>query len=772
MFYSTRNKTRRETASVCILKGLASDGGLYLPETIPTISYQDLIGKEYPEAASEILKPYLDDFTEEEIKRAARLAYDKTHFLERIFDIHNGKSISFLELYHGLTLTFKDMALSLFPYLLKIAESKHPQTKPLHILTATSGDTGSAVLSAFSKTNSVNVSILYPDNGIFPIQEKQMLYFTSAYSRAYALKDSNFDQCQSLVKELLVKGSRNETFTSANSINIGRLLPQIVYYYESYIRLMQTGVIRENEKIDIIVPTGNFGDILAGYLAKKMSLPIGRLVIASNENRILTDFLETGVYDLKRDFIKTNSPSMDILISSNLERLLSLIIDDDRRVSRLMDDLKKKGKFLLEEDELKEIQKSFLAESCDQEETENAILDCYQKEKYLIDPHTAVAYGCYQKMALSNHILILSTASPLKFPSTILKSLHIENTSGQDDFSLLVRTLRIDVPEHLRKTLDEKTEKEVIDQNRFIDIVSNRKNYTIKTCATSANLGPGFDVMGIALDLFNIYSFHKNNKDVLLGFDDEYNNQNNLILKSYQYAFRKRNLPYQPICITQKEENIPPSRGLGSSSSCIITGLRMANEILNHLYCQEELYEMACEIEGHPDNIGACLFSGLVVNLKNENGEHIPLRLKPSKKYSYVLVIPETRTSTEEARKALPDSYKREDVIYNLSHIPGVLISLKEGNEELLFASLKDKIHIPYRKKLIPEYEKLEEISYRLRIPFTISGSGSTCIYVVLDEKKETLISELEKNTHSKILAQKALLKQTDIQEEEIIDEK
>lgn len=752
MFYSTRNRNLRVTASQAILDGISKDGGLYLPEEIVPLDYEKVLDDDYVTLGVKILSLYLDDYQEEELRQCLQVAYDKEHFPEKIFGLRTKEDHTFLELFHGLTLTFKDMALSLFPYLLNKAREKHPDIKPIHILTATSGDTGSAVLSGFSKQAGIRVSVLYPENGISDVQEKQMLSFTSAYSKAYALKDSNFDDCQSLIKKMLVEGSRTKTFTSANSINIGRLLPQIIYYYASYIQMIKEGILEKGEKIDIIVPTGNFGDIFAAYLAKRMSLPIAKLVIASNENRILTDFLDTGVYDLNRRFIKTNSPSMDILISSNLERLLSLMIKDDKKIISLMEDLKTKKRFEIQKEELNQIQEDFSAISIDQQETEDAIRECYQKENYLMDPHSAVAYASYLRRKTEHHTLIVQTASMLKFPDTILDSLHIPYKNKTEALEVLIKNTAAVLPPHLRKALEEKTEKESITEDEFRKKVAYDSIYRIKVPATSANLGPGFDVMGISLSLYNNYLFQRSNKDILVGFEPCYSEkETNLVLSSYQYAFKKRNLPYQPIYIRQEENNIPTSRGLGSSAACIVAGLLMANEILNHLYTKEEIYQMAVKIEGHPDNVGCLIYGDLVINVRKEDRNYIPVRTRTSPDLKYLLVIPGNRTSTAMARKLLKEEYPLEDCVMNLSHIVGMEKGLEEGNLDLIYESIKDKIHVPYRKEGIPDYDILLSLSRKYRIPYTISGSGSTSLFI-LDKKKETFIDEIQKATASKVI--------------------
>jgi threonine synthase len=750
MFYSTRNQKIRIPFSEALLRGLSLEGGLFLPTKIPTLNIDEtLLPLSYKEIAYRVLAPYIDDFSSLEIKTAINNAYDERHFPKSIIEVKNYEGFSFMELFHGETLTFKDMALSLLPYLMKIASSKHPEAKPIKILTATSGDTGSAVLSAFSMMKDISISVLYPDKGIAPIQEKQMLYFTSSTSRAYALKDSNFDTCQSLVKNLLVAGNK-DGFTSANSINIGRLLPQIVYYYFTYIELVNNHVISLGDKVDFIVPTGNFGDIFAGYLAKRMRLPVNRLIIASNENRVLVDFFKTGIYDLNREFIKTNSPSMDILISSNLERLLSLVIEDDETIRYLMNELKTKKRFSVEGEILQKLQETFLAYSASQEETKEAIKSCYSNYHYILDPHSAVAFHAYKEYAKvysKNHVVLVLTASPLKFPTTICQALGFSYKDYIDALHVLIQNTQLPLPDALKKVLACQTPKFLLSPRQVKHEVFKEHTYEVKAPATSANLGPGFDVMGLSLSLFNSFSFTKNEKMETKGFPD-LKGKDNLVLSSYEYVFKKLGMEVVPALIEEKQNSIPLSRGLGSSASCIIAGILGANAILKNKLSLIEEYKMAIEIEGHPDNVAPCLFGGLIANIKGNDGYH-PYKLKVSSKLRFLLIIPSYCVSTEKARSILPSTYPLESITSNISHMALLPLALEKGNIPLLKEALSDLIHVPYRKKLIKEYEEIENIvAEQCGLPFTISGSGSTMIafYLVDDEiKVHTLIEELEK---------------------------
>jgi threonine synthase len=754
MFYSTRNQKIRIPFSKALLQGLSQDGGLFLPENIPTLKVDEtLLSLSYQELAYRVLAPYLDDYSSEEIKTAIEEAYDRKHFAKTIIDIKNYQGFSFMELFHGETLTFKDMALSLLPYLMKIAKSKHPKAKPIKILTATSGDTGSAVLSAFSKMEDVSVNVLYPNNGIAPIQEKQMLFFTSSTSRAYALEKANFDTCQSLVKKLLVEG-KDEGYTSANSINVGRLLPQIIYYYFTYFQLAKHHVISLGDKIDFVVPTGNFGDIFAGYLAKRMGLPVGHLVIASNENKVLTDFFTTGVYSLNRTFIKTNSPSMDILLSSNLERLLSLVINDDKKIIGLMDELKEKKQFKVEPNVLQSLQESFIPYSANQKETEEAINYCYSKYHYVLDPHSAVGFHAYQEYVKdypNNHAVLVLTASPLKFPTTICDSLGFSYHDDLDALNVLTKNTGLSIPVTLQKVLDCQTPKFLLAPKQVKNEVFNNHIYEVRTPATSANLGPGFDVMGLAINLFNSFSFRKTKKMKTKGFPN-LNGNENLVLTSYQYVFKKLGMEIVPSLITEIENDIPLSRGLGSSASCIVAGILGANAILKKKLSVQEEYEMAVEIEGHPDNVAPCLFGSLVANIK-ENGKYEPYQLKVSKNIHFLLFIPSYHVSTEVARNLLPKEYPLATVTSNVSHMALLPFALEKGDMTLLKKAIGDQIHVPYRKKLIKDYEQIEDIVLRkYGFPFTISGSGSTMIAFYLDKDKSKayqLVKEIKKTVFS-----------------------
>lgn len=751
MFYSTRNSSLSLYFSEALLEGLSPDGGLFLPDKIAVIDPQKLLGKSYQEMAFAILRPYLDDFTDEEIRYAVSSAYSKNNFPERIVNVDSFGSVSFLELFHGQTLTFKDMALSLLPFLMETALKKHPERNKIHILTATSGDTGSAVLSSFRSAENIDVSVLYPEGGIATLQERQMLSFTSKAGRAYALKASNFDDCQRLVKKLLIE-KEGQGYSSANSINIGRLLPQIVYYYYAYLALVRDGKIGYGEKIDVIVPTGNFGDIFACYLAKRMSLPLGRLIVASNENKVLTDFFATGIYDANRPFVKTNSPSMDILVSSNLERLLSLVIGDDAKLRALEKSLAKKGRFEVDEETLIKLQFDFLGFSSTEEETTKAISKCYLDNDYLIDPHTAVAYAAYEKyrrQGSQSVCLVVATASPLKFPEVEAKALSMASDDGLVALPLVASKACLTIPSQLQKALSSPACRYSVDEKEFRSILSRKGSVTISSPASTANVGPGFDRFGIALSLFNTLRFERSKDDVLSGFVGEEETKNNLVQKAYRAFFAEYGLPYQSVKITLVKCDIPLSRGLGSSASCIVAGLLAANEFSGHFLAKEKLLDLAAKIEGHPDNVAPCLLGGFRDSKKDESGAVKSLSMGLCRDIGFLLLIPEQELSTSLARSVLPKSYSLDDQQFNAAQIVSLVPALQNGDIKTIASAIVDRYHVPYRLPLIKGAEAVEKIAEKHHLPFTISGAGSSLLVLYSEKNKDSVfdfILDVKKN--------------------------
>lgn len=429
MYTSTRKDINLKSKK-CIELGISPDGGLFIMNKFNDYQMnEEDANLSYDKLAKKIFSYYFDDFSEEEIDDVINKGYKSNNFKDELYHLESFDDFSFLELYHGPTFAFKDMALTILPHLLGKAKSDGKKTL---ILTATSGDTGGAALSGFYNMDQSSLIVLYPTDGVSSFQEKQMQYFRNSHQYVISV-EGNFDDCQTLVKKIFSENINlnNYSLSSANSINIGRLVPQIVYYFKSYYDLVKASKIKYGEKINFVVPTGNFGDIFAGYLAKEMGLYIDKLVCASNDNNVLTDFFESGIYDAKRKFIVTDSPAMDILISSNLERLIYLISNNDSALTKvLMDELKKNGKYEINA-EMKKKLNSFLAYYINNVETINLIKDCFNDHHYLIDPHTAVAYGCYKKAKkeLKGETVILSTASPYKFLDAMRKAFDLE---GED----------------------------------------------------------------------------------------------------------------------------------------------------------------------------------------------------------------------------------------------------------------------------------------------------------------------------------------------------
>lgn len=452
-YSSTRGKESHVTASQAILKGLADDGGLFMPDRIPALErpLKDFASMSYQETAYEVMKLFLTDFTEEELKSCIARAYDSKFDTEEIAPLVKADGAYYLELFHGSTIAFKDMALSILPHLMTTAARKNKVEDTIVILTATSGDTGKAAMAGFADVEGTKIIVFYPKGGVSRVQELQMVTQKGDNTAVVAIT-GNFDDAQSGVKrifgdrefaaELSASGYR---LSSANSINIGRLVPQIVYYVYAYAKLLAHGEIEEGEAINITVPTGNFGNILAAYFAKKLGVPVHKLICASNDNKVLFDFFQTGVYDRRREFILTTSPSMDILISSNLERLLYLAADcDSAETSRLMSELSEKGVYEITPS-MKEKMKDFAGGFADQKENAEEIRHVFKDTGYLIDTHTGVAsavYRAYQKSSGDEtKTVIASTASPYKFSRSVMEAVcdPCETKLPEDEFELIDR---------------------------------------------------------------------------------------------------------------------------------------------------------------------------------------------------------------------------------------------------------------------------------------------------------------------------------------------
>ncbi|MDO4552880.1 MAG: threonine synthase [Bacillota bacterium] len=467
LYQSTRGKAERKSAAQAIIKGIAEDRGLYVPVTLPRLSgdLTGLAGMDYRQLAYEVMSLFLTDYTEEELKSCIDRAYDEKFDTEEIAPVQPGGDAWFIELYHGKTAAFKDMALALLPYLLTTAMKKEGEDKTIVILTATSGDTGKAALEGFADVPGTEIIVFFPEDGVSQVQKRQMTTQEGSNTHVFGIH-GNFDDAQTGVKGIFNDdafnrelGERGYKLSSANSINVGRLVPQVVYYVWSYVKLLERGAVVPGEKINIVVPTGNFGNILAAYYAGQAGVPVNRFICASNANKVLTDFLNTGVYDIHREFYVTNSPSMDILISSNLERLLfHLSGGDGDEISRLMEALEKEKRYQVS-DKIRAGLADFYGGYADELMTNAAIGRMYEKHGYLMDTHTAVGYCVYENYKIltgdETATVIASTASAYKFADSVAASIGL--SGGGDGFEA-IRSLHkatgSPVPEGLRDLED------------------------------------------------------------------------------------------------------------------------------------------------------------------------------------------------------------------------------------------------------------------------------------------------------------------------------
>lgn len=461
LFYnSTRSKGIRVSASEAILQGLCDDGGLFIPERIPALkpSFEELTKMDYRETAYTVMSEFFTDFTEEELRHCIDSAYDSKFDTADIAPIKKAGNARYMELFHGKTIAFKDMALSILPHLMITSARKNDIKNEIVILTATSGDTGKAALAGFADVKGTRIVVFYPKDGVSPIQKLQMVTEKGLNTCVVAV-EGNFDDCQTGVKkifsdrELAAKlDERGFQFSSANSINIGRLIPQVAYYIYAYSRLIKDGAVRPGEKVNFVVPTGNFGNILAAYYAMKMGIPVNKLICASNENKVLFDFFNTGEYNRNRDFILTSSPSMDILISSNLERLIYHISGNDPEKNKsLMDALKDSGRYEIDAP-MKEKLGCFASYYTSEEDTAKKIKSLYEECGYILDPHTAVAGAAYDRYLKDTGddtvTVIVSTASPFKFTRSVMTAID-KSYDSKGDFELvdeLSKLGRIGVP--------------------------------------------------------------------------------------------------------------------------------------------------------------------------------------------------------------------------------------------------------------------------------------------------------------------------------------
>ena len=476
-YHSTRNESVFVDSAQAVLEGLAPDGGLYMPEGLPAFDWQECLKGSSIQMSTQILSALLPDIPD--MPELVRRAYTGKFETEDLTPTVPVGGFSMLELFRGPTSAFKDVALSMLPQLLTAAKAVKGQEKDILILTATSGDTGKAALEGFRDVPGIRICVFYPDGGVSQVQRAQMVTQEGNNVSVCAVR-GNFDDAQTGVKNIFAACQGRDlpvALSSANSINIGRLAPQIMYYFRAYRDLLDAGKIRLGDEVNFSVPTGNFGDILAGYLAKRLGLPVGALICASNANNVLTDFIRTGTYDRRRPLLKTTSPSMDILVSSNLERLLYLLSGDTKLVAGLMQELNTQGVYTVPAQLLEKIQSQFWAACCDDARAAEIIGRVYKEDGYLCDPHTASGWAAaedYVAEAGDNRpMVVLSTASPYKFPAAVLTAIG-GDTSG-DEFTQMARLSQITgvpVPKNLA-SLQGKPEKhtQVIDKDKMLSFV-------------------------------------------------------------------------------------------------------------------------------------------------------------------------------------------------------------------------------------------------------------------------------------------------------------
>lgn len=484
-YQSTRDKNLKVGSAQAVLNGLAPDGGLY---TMPSFDearfdYREVLDLDTFAMSARILSKLLPDFSEEEMTKLVHDGYAGKFETDHLTPTVPVGEDFVLELFRGPTSAFKDVALSMLPRLMTAAKGKCGFTDEIMILTATSGDTGKAAMEGFCNVPGTKIIVFYPYGGVSAVQQAQMATQAGENVCVCAVR-GNFDDAQTGVKNIFAAVGREKllegkgvSLSSANSINIGRLAPQVVYYYRSYADLVKAGRIRTGDKVDFVVPTGNFGDILAGYFAKEMGLPVGKLVCASNANNVLTDFLRTGRYDRRRPFYKTVSPSMDILVSSNLERLLYLLSGDDKLVAGLMKSLSEEGAYEVPAEMLAKLHELFWAGCCDDEAAKAAIGKVWKEEHYLCDTHTAVAWDVAQqyKQANPEHnaVVVLSTASPYKFPAAVLEGIGEQAKGDEFDVMEQLRDVTgVPVPKNLASLRErEVRHRDVIERDEMLDYV-------------------------------------------------------------------------------------------------------------------------------------------------------------------------------------------------------------------------------------------------------------------------------------------------------------
>ncbi|GHU49526.1 threonine synthase [Clostridia bacterium] len=490
-YISTRGDEEEKRSAEAIIQGIAKDKGLFVPEKIPVLEFdpEQKRSSTYRYVAFHTMKSFLPDFNDDELNKCVDGAYDSKFEAPDIAPLVRTNKAFFLELYHGRTAAFKDMALSILPYLLTTAMKKEKEEKHIVILTATSGDTGKAALEGFSGVPGTEIVVFYPKDGVSQIQERQMITQTGKNTHVFAIR-GNFDDAQTGVKQIfnddilaMKLADKGYKLSSANSINIGRLVPQVAYYVYAYVKLIATGAVKGGEAFNVVVPTGNFGNILAAYYARQMGVPIKKLICASNRNKVLSDFINTGIYDINREFFLTNSPSMDILVSSNLERLLyHLSGDNPSEVSALMRSLEKTGRYRVG-DRIKDGLLDFHGGYAGVERTNESIGRLYAEERYLMDTHTAVAYSVYEDYRSESGddtpAVIVSTASAYKFADSAAGSIGLEvEADGFANIRKLQEMTGISIPDSL-KNLESKEirHRSVVSVDEMADTVLRTLGY-------------------------------------------------------------------------------------------------------------------------------------------------------------------------------------------------------------------------------------------------------------------------------------------------------
>ena len=766
-YHSTRHAYPIVNAREALRQGLSPDGGLYVSDALgtATIEPSSLVGQTYYQLAERVLGILLDDFTPEEIHTAVERAYRGKFRHEAVTPVTVMGEDWLLELFHGPTSAFKDVALCLLPQLMSTALKG--TGKRVMIATATSGDTGKAALSGFQDVPGIGIAVFYPEGKVSEIQRLQMVTQAGNNVAVSAVK-GNFDDVQSAVKTLFKTedvaswGIDGLSLSSANSINIGRLVPQIVYYFDAYRQLMEKGAIKAGETVDFAVPTGNFGDVLAGYYAKRMGLPVRKLIVASNANHVLADFFETGVYDRRRDFVKTISPSMDILISSNLERLLYEVSGGNTElVGQWMSSLEHEGYYRVPDDVMAKIRDTFAFGWTDDEGTRATIRKVWEKEHRLIDPHTAVAVKVARKwrttLGTDVPLVVLSTASPYKFCRDVAGAIGLPISDEVGDFmamAMLSEATQTVPPAPLAQLASAPVRHQsvvaVSEMASFVKGAAQRvfsheethpRTITVSVPATTANIGPGYDCLGMALTLRSRFTFTRSDVLSFEGCESAFANETNLVWQGFVKVFEKAGLtpPAMHIAI---DAQVPVARGLGSSSTCLVAGVVAANDYLNQRFTDDELFAVLNDLEGHPDNVAAALFGGLTASFVKDN-HPVCVPFKPHASWRFVTVIPNYEVSTHEARKILKREVSLTDTVFSLSHAIAMVKALEAGDAILLREACEDRLHEPYRATLIPEFGAIKTLALEKGADaFFISGSGSTLMAVTHNEDQAQALAQ------------------------------